>query len=407
MAVAYRSSASRSEQLGGNIVVTKPTGTVDGDLLVAVAISNNGAANPVVAPAGWTLHPSTVSAAARLYYKVASGEGANYTFTQNAFSAGNVIIVCYSGVLTSNPFDAVSGVASTTTGNIVIPALTSGGSKFLGQIVTKWESTTFTPPGTATERFDALSVQMSVGGAGGDETVAAGSTGTRTWDPAGTGSGWAVGYMFTLNTAAQTLGVTGFAPAVTFGTPTVIRDQFVTVTGFAPAVTFGTVSLLREVAPSGFTPSVVFGSPTLLGEINPSGFTVPVLFGTPSLGQTVDVDGFAVPVLFGSPTVILDNVLAVTGFAPAIVFGSPDVDRQPFVTATVYDHETGNPVGAGATVQLFDENGTLLDTTTTDANGDYMFFLPFGFTDNVFTVVRTTIGLIDYQGVSEVCSVST
>lgn len=428
MVAAYQSSAGRSEQLGGDPVVPKPTGTVAGDLLIAVGCTN-GSGNPITAPAGWTQHANSLSNDNPLWTKIAGGvEPASYTFTVANIANSIVVIIRVSGHNPTTPVDVASGV--TGTGNLVIPSLNSGGAaRLLLQIVVKQSNVTFTGPGSQTERVDATVAAMTYGYAAGDETVGAGATGSRTWTPSGGAGIVGVGYMLAIGPASttlavtgfapavvfgtvglrQTVTVTGFAPAVVFGTPTVIGDQFLPVTGFTVPVVFGAPSLVVEVAPAGFTPTVVFGTPTLIQDqfVTPPGFGVPVVFGSPTLGQYVTVDGFTVPVLFGTADPILDNVLTVTGFTPTIVFGVPDVDRQPFVTATVYNHETGDPLGAGATVQLFDENGTLLDTTTTDVNGDYIFYLPPGFTDDVFTVVRVTIGLDEYQGVSEICAAQT
>lgn len=449
MAVAYQSFASASSTAGTPITVTKPSGTVSGDGLVAFVLNfNPGSA--ITPPSGWTLKQGTSTTDA-IYEKTAGGsEPASYAWTNNLFNGGNVLIIRVTGQKAA-PFVEAQNIVNYAVVNTsaVIPSVTtSGANRLLFQCILSASNNTWTPPGTATERFDSLDA-LNFARAGGDETVGSGATGTRTWTP--NSQAFAGGFMVAMVASSQNLAVTGFAPAVAFGTtslrrtvattgfaptvafgtPTLVPDQQVTVTGFTPVVAFGTPTVIldQQLPVTGFTPVVQFGTPTLLPEVTPTGFEVPVVFGTPTLVQdqfltpdgfevpilfgdatltaVLAVDGFTLPVLFGDTTVILDNVLAVTGFTPTIVFGSPDVDRQPFVTATVYDHETGNPLGAGATVQLFDENGTLLDTTTTDAGGDYIFYLPFGFTDNVFTVVRTTIGLTDYQGVSEICSVST
>src|SRR3990167_2694435 len=72
-----------------NLNITKPTGTADGDLLVAhIASSLDAVDNHVVStPAGWTLlfeqevGASANSGCMTIFYKVASSEGASYNFT--------------------------------------------------------------------------------------------------------------------------------------------------------------------------------------------------------------------------------------------------------------------------------------------------------------------------------------
>lgn len=369
MPVVWHSFAAASRTLGNDPVITKPSGTVDGDLLVCVFGASSGT---VAAPVGggWTEHPASLLANSKLFWKIASGEPADYTFTATGTANSIGVISRYSGHDPSNPIDVASGVVGG--GAMVIPSVTTTKpGRFLAQMVAKLtNNTTFTEPGTAAERFDANGFAGGQGTvAGGDEIVAAaGATGTRTWTPAAGASG-ASAYMFAINPASQTLTVTGFDTTVLFGAPTLIQDQF--------------------VSPAGFDVAVQFGTPTLVPD------------------QTITATGFDLLVDFGTPTVILDNVLLVAGFDLTVSFGTVTVARQPFVTATVYDHETGLPVGAGAVVQLFDADGLLLDETVTDAGGVYIFHLPQGFTDQVFTVVRVTIDGTPYQGVSELCPVQT
>lgn len=84
MAVVYQSIETTAWALGTSTVVSKPSGVVDGDLMVAgIGISGNyGSITP---PAGWTLINNTANTGTigRLitYYKVASSEGSSYTWT--------------------------------------------------------------------------------------------------------------------------------------------------------------------------------------------------------------------------------------------------------------------------------------------------------------------------------------
>jgi hypothetical protein len=193
--------------------------------------------------------------------------------------------------------------------------------------------------------------------------------------------------------------------AIRVDTPVLGTKQFLTTTGFDTPVTFGTTGLRQTVTPAGFDPAVSFGTPTLVQtqDVTPAGFDIAVAFGTPTLiqQQFLDVDGFDVPVTFGTPTLIQDNVLTVSGFDLGISFGTPTLAGQPTITGTVFNHETGNPVGAGVVVKLFDDNDLLIDSTVTDAGGSYLFFRPFGDTDLYWTLAYYDVLGVQFHGVSD------
>jgi hypothetical protein len=201
MAASYQAFAHRSETLGGDPVVTKPTGTVDGDLLIAIGILS-GAGTITKPDASWNTHANSQGAGAPLFWKIASGEPANYTFAVSSTFTSQILIVRVSGADLTTPIDVASGlVVASGTAAIVIPSVTpSGANNLLLQLCVKLQNTTYTPPGTAAERFDATSATQSAVSAGGDEIVGAGATGTRTWTAAATG-GFSVGYMLAINPA--------------------------------------------------------------------------------------------------------------------------------------------------------------------------------------------------------------
>lgn len=191
MVATWRSFAHQIATLGGDPVVTKPTGTVDGDLLVATG--GNSAGNTITAPAGWNVHAGSLSTAAPLWWKIAASEPANYTFTVPG--SGNTIIVIsrLDGHDPAAPIDDVDGVITTST-TMVIPAVTSNGAnRLLFQQVLKFNAVTFTEPGTSTPRWDA-SPGGGAASSGADEVVGSGATGTRTWTAA-SGTGSSVSYM--------------------------------------------------------------------------------------------------------------------------------------------------------------------------------------------------------------------
>lgn len=201
MAAVWRSFAHANGTLGADVVVNRPSGTADGDLLFAYCIATAG---HVVTPPGagvWVPLASSVGTNAAIWVKVASSEPATYTF--DVAGAGNtqVVIVRVTGQHPSTPIDVSSGVSST--GNLVIPSVTpTGADRLLLQMVAKNGSTTFTGPGSQAERYDDNTAFTC---AGGDEIVGAGATGTRTWTPAaGTTPG--VGFMVAITPAPPTTG---------------------------------------------------------------------------------------------------------------------------------------------------------------------------------------------------------
>lgn len=449
MAVTLVGQNSGQATLGGDPVVNVPAGNV-GDVLLAVAVTTGA---QTVTQASFTTHPNSIGNTRPLLYRVCDGsEPASYTFVTSGAANCAVVLARYSGVDAANPLAGTAGSVATTSTTVTIGAASPSVAAYLAHLVVKLNNATWTPPAQASPEDWDTNIATTGSTAGGHETVGTGSTGTRAWvASAGVNSG--VGYLVPLRAGVTNLSVSGFTTAVQFGTPTLIPDQFVTPSGFAPAVSFGTPTLVPDqfvspvgfdlavafgtptivppateldvagfdlstvfgnpglrqaVDPDGFDLPVLFGTPTLVPDllVQPDGFDVDVLFGTPALRRSLELDGFDLTVQFGTPSIINGTVLPVTGFDLTAVFGSPVLETQPFVTATVYNHETGQPVGAGATVQLFDAAGNLLGTTTTGPDGTYTFHLPFGFTDQVFTVVRVEIDGTEYQGVSPVCDVT-
>lgn len=122
-----------------SLVITKPSGTVDGELMVA-ALAYNGSSNPFTPPAGWTLISDSNSASTSpkglvTYYRIASSEGANYTWTLSSNTVGGAILRI-SGIqdtpigassastsgssTTSSPSPTPSGITPTQTNQLLL-----------------------------------------------------------------------------------------------------------------------------------------------------------------------------------------------------------------------------------------------------------------------------------------------
>jgi hypothetical protein len=119
MAIAYRAKYS-AQTAGGSasLVLTKPAGTVDGDVML-VFLGMGDDLRVFSAPGGWTeLHQANdADSHCRIacFYKVASSEGADYTFTTTSAPEWTGSISSFSGVDNSTPISA-SAIASDNTG---------------------------------------------------------------------------------------------------------------------------------------------------------------------------------------------------------------------------------------------------------------------------------------------------
>lgn len=198
MTAAWQSQASISATATADPVCSKPAGTVQGDLLVAVVCCSGGGS--CATPSGWNLHASSISTQKPLFWKIAgASEPANYTFDVSGTLINTVVVIDrYNGHDPTTPIDAVGKVDPGTGASFVIGTLTSAGAgRLLAQICAKLANTSFTAPGTATKRWDAVTGAPISVTAGGDEVVGSGATGTRTWT-AGAATGTGAGYMLAI-----------------------------------------------------------------------------------------------------------------------------------------------------------------------------------------------------------------
>lgn len=444
MAITWVSESASSGVAGADVTVTKPTGLAVNDLMVGIGITT--AAQTITPPGNWTVHPDSLSTARPLFYRVADAAdvaAANFLFVTSGAATGIVVIAAYRGVDPVTPMAGTAGVISTASTAVTIAAATPSVAATLAQLVVKLNLNTWTPPGTVSpERWDhTISGVGST--AGGHETVAAGSTGTRAW-VASTGAAAGLGYAVPIREASQTVSVSGFDVAVEFGTPalrqtvagtgfdlavefgtptlvpdllvtpagfdlavqfgtpTVIPDQFLNVSGFDLTVEFGTPTLRGTVAPSGFDLPVVFGTPTLVPDqiVTPSGFDLAVSFGTAGIAHVVQPDGLDLLVEFGTPTIIVGSFLPVDGFDLPVQFGAPTVSTELTISGTVFNHETGTAV-SGAVVRLFDDNDVKVDQVTSNPDGSFVFYLGFNPTETYYTTATWDDGGVQYTGASD------
>lgn len=187
----FRAASATATGTGTSAVVAKPTGTADGDLLVAT-LAYDGTITITAVPSGWTLVRTDTSGTFKLstYYKVASSEPASWTWTlSNVLTAPWLAFACgWSGTQTVSPFvtsstntgsgaTATATAVSTATSNALIVAVYARPGAFSAL-----------PPSGMVERVDAAngsnlgaaldSAVQGVAGTTGDQLSTLGGSGS-------------------------------------------------------------------------------------------------------------------------------------------------------------------------------------------------------------------------------------
>jgi len=206
MVAAYRASTIATTPGAGSsnaaisLTVNKPSGTVDGDFMVAFMLSDPDAADANLhAPTGWAQSGSTQFTTnvsrSKVYVKSASGEPTSYTFTVDDFSSGIVILASASGIDTTTPVNITPTWNSSTTASQtshIAPSIspTVSGCLMLCAFTSGAASTaSYTPPTGMTEMQDAWS-GFEFGEAAYQSLAGSGATGTKTATATAGGNGW-------------------------------------------------------------------------------------------------------------------------------------------------------------------------------------------------------------------------
>lgn len=179
-----------------SVTVNKPTGTSDGHYMLGVVVNEGASTAPTTVPSGWTLRASQVVTGVNhagdgwvgIYEKVASSEGASYTWSGFTDSCAGGITT-FSGVDTSTPVDA-SG--SQTNGNTAAPGTPSVTTKISETLIVEAFGALdnigvsayvcATDPTTLTEQFEVQST------GGNDSTVSLATASKTAVGPTGAGS---------------------------------------------------------------------------------------------------------------------------------------------------------------------------------------------------------------------------
>lgn len=158
MAAAYRSSDGTYNASSNSNTVTKPSSTADGDLMLALVYINDSTAT-ITPPAGWNLletNNTPQSAKSSLYWKIASSEGASWTWSFSSTARNRASVHSFTGIDGSVPYSGHgnNGVAD---GDAISPSIWSGVPDSLLVYLVNQDSaltSSWTAPGGMTERYD-------------------------------------------------------------------------------------------------------------------------------------------------------------------------------------------------------------------------------------------------------------
>ena len=192
---SYLWAVSANNGSGTSLTINKPTGTVDGDIMVAVMSGGNAGA--WTGDTGWTeILDQGATPNIRAAYKVASGEGASYTFSHPAGGGNYGFLATFRGL----QYDTVSASASTQTGDgtLAVTGITAAGGVLIAAyaITNAFSGLSSSTPG------GMISLASSGTGLDGGifgywQEVAAGATGTRS-SSLGTDMGQGAGILIAL-----------------------------------------------------------------------------------------------------------------------------------------------------------------------------------------------------------------
>lgn len=387
MAITHVASSNTTYANRSNTSVTKPTGTSDDDLIVLFFLNaRSGSYGPApTAPSGFTAlgsMPVQVGPSGNfylqswVYYKVASGEGASWTFTHAAIST-QALSVVYRGVDTTTPLDVTSTInTSTTSTTRTWTGLTTATAEaMLVALGQDWGDTAnnLTPPTGFTERIEvnplvyaADKIQTSAGATGNFSHTCNSASGEprtgvlvalrpasggspQTVTPTGIASSEAIG-----TPAAQTTVTTSPAAVPSgeaLGTPTVQTSVTISPSGIAGAEALGTpaVQTTVTVSPTGISSTTATGTPTVQAavSVSPTGIASTSATGTPQVTATVTVtpSGISTGAAVGTPSIVLGGAVSPTGIPSGEQLGTPTVSTtittSPGGVAT--STATGNP----------------------------------------------------------------
>jgi hypothetical protein len=189
---AYVRSYADSRVTGGtSITINKPSGTVDGDIMVMFFATNG--TGTITPPSGWTNRASLSNGNRKyhVYTRTAASEGSTYTFSFTTTTYTSAII--YS-VANATAYDSIQTATATAASTINVPTITptGNGSLWIGGFYTAASGTPY--PELHADFFDpnfATSFSNERHRSGYISLANQNATGTRTTTGSNFGTGWA------------------------------------------------------------------------------------------------------------------------------------------------------------------------------------------------------------------------
>lgn len=136
MAIAIASTSTNTAN-ATSVTITKPTGVTDGDLMVAQIVAGSSSVT-VDTLSGWTKiqdgHPASAGPFMASFYKVASSEGSDYTFSITGGSTllvGGIVRITGAKVIDTSSEQYNDSATTTATGATVTPTYADGYLLFL------------------------------------------------------------------------------------------------------------------------------------------------------------------------------------------------------------------------------------------------------------------------------------
>ena len=191
MAVQFRAGASTAESSAANLTISRPTGTADGDFLVAtVYMEDDSPGVTITAPSGWTAltggFATTASPDMRLavYYKIASSEPTSWTWTHSSKYRGGIVAGFRSDASATLELDAEGTIATGTTNAPASSVTTTVANTMLAWMAVNFFENAVTQPTGFTEVADTPGTEVAY-----KAQAAAGDTGSLAGSMSG-GADW-------------------------------------------------------------------------------------------------------------------------------------------------------------------------------------------------------------------------
>src|SRR5690606_28181054 len=167
-----------------SVTVDVPSGTADGDLVLAWLSAND--ADTLTPPSGWAQsfrHQIGTGTAVWLYTRTAASEPASYTWEWNASHQHHVILSTWRGAAAVRDHGVASAEGVTS---IDMPSLTAVADDMLVGLGFHWSGTAGTEP-TFPATMDTLITQATISAAAQEPITADGPTTTHTVSSSGSG----------------------------------------------------------------------------------------------------------------------------------------------------------------------------------------------------------------------------